>query len=464
MGGVLSSLVSGRTILVALLVGGLLAPASSGAAGAKSIDEGSAACAGSLSVHSRAHLTGLEGTASASDFYAAPEHQNVTATLTVTPAESCTQDPNDFAEPGRARYSTADGSAVAGPGGDYQGIPSTLSDQMCVEAGQVPPHDPCPAGTSPTDQVSVTLVNDVALEQAVETFRFVLSPDPSSPPLSARHPTEAAVHVIDNDGGARVSLEPTLDGMETMQYEPREQAGPYHIPVFWAGSTGPSGSVPYEIGSALGFPEPTLDVDYRVESPNPLPASAFTSGGGRVAFIRLRIINDNEQELDEAISISLTGGNTVPDRDTATVIIRDAGVDTLAPQTRFHHPKHRKRYPRNAYQLREMHIFYREPGGAGIQKVQIAIQRKLNSGKCQWWAGKRFKGGKCGSVPAKFWKRTKYERALDWYLYRVPPFKPTVGTNVRFYQAFSRGFDLAGNVESSFQRSRNKNKFWVKRT
>ncbi|HEX6263381.1 MAG TPA: hypothetical protein VF097_11100, partial [Actinomycetota bacterium] len=95
--------------------------------------------------------------------------------------------------------------------------------------------------------------------------------------------------------------------------------------------------------------------------------------------------------------------------------------------------------------------------------VQLAIQRKKNSGKCQWWNGKRFRGGKCKRVPPKFWKKAKYDRFLDWYLYRVPSFKPTVGTNIRFYRAFARGFDHAGNVETRFQKKRNKNTFWIKR-
>ncbi|HEX6263382.1 MAG TPA: hypothetical protein VF097_11105 [Actinomycetota bacterium] len=305
-------------------------------------------------------------------------------------------------------------------------------------------------------------MNDEGVEDAVESFNFVLSGATGFPPLSSNRPTEAAVHIIDNDGPARVSLEPTLDGGDTMQYEPGEQASHFHIPVFWAGETLPSGTVPYTIGPADGFPTPTLDVDYEVNSPAQLPASDF--GGGRVAFIKLRILNDNKEELDEAITITLTGANAVEGRDETTVLIRDAGVDNLAPRTNFHHPKHKKRYPRNAYQLREMHIFHSDPGGSGIRRVQIAIQRRLTNGRCQWWNGKRFAGGSCKGVPAKFWKKTKYERALDWFLYRVPAFKPTQGTNLRFYRAFARGFDMAGNVERRFQKGRNKNTFWVKRS
>lgn len=447
-----------RAMLAALVLASALVPATGAASRAEGIE--GEACAGTLSLHSRPYLTGLEGLAPASVFYAAPEYQNPASILTVTPAETCSEDPDDFAEPGRVYYGTADASAVAPA--DYQAIPQTLSDRMCVLAGD-PPHDPCPPGTVTTDQVSLDLADDSIPEEAVESFRFVLTRDPNSPPLSGSRPTEAAVHVIDNEGAARVSLEPTLDGSQTKQYTPTEQVSHYHIPVFWAGPGAP-GPVPYSIGPASGEPAPTLGEDYLVLSQNPLPAGDFQYGGGRVAFIRLRILNDNAEELNEVLSIRLTGANVVADRDTTTVTIRDGGVDTLAPKTNFHHPKHKKRYRRNAYQLREMHIFYKEPGGAGIQKVQIAIQRKKKNGKCQWWNGKAFRVGRCRGIPAKFWKKTKYERSLDWFRYRVRAFTPTQGTKIRFYRAFARGFDAVGNVETRFKKGRNRNTFWIKRT
>jgi len=95
--------------------------------------------------------------------------------------------------------------------------------------------------------------------------------------------------------------------------------------------------------------------------------------------------------------------------------------------------------------------------------VQIAISRKKKNGKCQWWNGNRFRVGRCNPVPGKFWKKTKYDNFVDWYVYRVPAFKPTVGTNIRFYRGYARGLDHAGNVEDRFIKKRNKNTFWIKR-
>lgn len=446
---------NGRLVLVTAVVATMLAPVAGRAAEATSAATSAAACVGSLFAHSRPYLTGLVGTSAATDFYAGLESQNPTATLTVTPAETC--DSGTFALTARALYSTANASAVAN--GDYQAIPQTLSDPMCVEGGP-PPHDPCPAGVAQTDQVTLDLADDVNVEAAVESFRFVLTRDPSSPPLSSRHPTQAAVHVIDNDGSARVSLEPTLDGDETMEYAAPEQSGPYDIPVFWAGSTGPTGSVPFTIGSAPGFPQPTPGADYNLLTPSPLPASAFSFGGGRVAFIKLRILNDNQVEPDEAFSITLTGANTEADRDMTTVVIPDAGVDSIAPETRFHHPRQGLKYRKGDYRIREFHTFYKDQGGSGIRRAHLSLRRKMENGRCAWWQGGGFRPGPCGK---KVWKPMKHDEDNFLFYYRFKPLRPTVGTKIKSYRAWTRGGDWAGNMETAFKQGRNLSTFWIRR-
>jgi len=448
---------NGRLVLATAMVAMMLAPVAGHAAEATSAATSAAACAGRLFAHSRPYLTGLVGTSAATDFYAGAEHQNPTAILTVTPAETCTEDPNDFADSGRALYATANGSASAP--GDYQAIGQTLSDAMCVLAGD-PPHDPCPAGTTPTDQVTLDLADDSMTEAAVESFRFVLARDPSGPPLSSRHPTQAAVHVIDNDGSARVSLEPTLDGGETMEYVAPEQSGNYDIPVFWAGSTGPTGSVPFTIGSAPGFPQPTPGVDYNLLTQSPLPETAFTFGGGRVAFIKLRIINDNQVEPDEAFSVTLTGANAEADRDTTTVVIPDAGVDSIAPETRFHHPRQGLKYRKADYRIREFHTYYKDQGGSGMRRAQLALRRKMENGGCAWWRGGRFKPGPCNQ---RVWLAMKHDEANFLFFYRFKPLKPTVGTRIKSYRAWTRGRDWAGNLETRFKQGRNVSTFWVRK-
>jgi hypothetical protein len=43
-------------------------------------------------------------------------------------------------------------------------------------------------------------------------------------------------------------------------------------------------------------------------------------------------------------------------------------------------------------------------------------------------------------------------------------FKPSVGTKVKHYRAYSRAKDDAGNWEATFQTGRNSNKFEVKKS
>jgi len=462
-------------ILAAVALATMMVPVGGEATGTASSGSGrtsetaatSGACAGvggNLIGHSHPYLMGFTVLNPASPFYAAEEGDSLSATLTVTPEDRC----GVTAQPGRAHYLTTGGSA-ASPA-DYQAIgpPAVESDQMCVEVPPAPPHADCPEAMPETIPVPLTLVEDSVAESAVESFLFDIVDGEPFPPATFR-PTEAPVHIIDDDGSARVSLEPTVSGGSTMAYRSGEPSI-VEIPVFWAGS-GTPGNVHYTVGP--GSPAPTLDVDYRVESANPLPASAFspTRAGGRLAFIRIRILNNAgpdglpAKELDEIINISLDpGGYQVEgDHDSTTLRILDGGSDTQAPRTRFHHPKHKKRYKRNAFQLREMHIFYNEPGGSGVKRVQIAISRKKKNGKCQWWNGNRFRVGRCNPVPGKFWKKTKYDNFVDWYVYRVPAFKPTAGTNIRFYRGYARGLDHAGNVEDRFIKKRNKNTFWIKR-
>jgi hypothetical protein len=56
----------------------------------------------------------------------------------------------------------------------------------------------------------------------------------------------------------------------------------------------------------------------------------------------------------------------------------------------------------------------------------------------------------------------KYYPSLDWWYYRLDPLRPTVGTKIRSYTAFSRARDGAGHVESKLVRGRNMNTFEVK--
>jgi len=451
-------------ILAAIAVATMLVPVggeSIEAAGSSETTETTvtfSTCAGSggnLLGHSRPYLTDFTVPSPVSPFYAAGEGADVEATITVTGLDYCG---GPLPEPGRADYLTQDGTAVDGV--DYQGIdPPMRSDELCLSH----PQDAC-QGRQPSQDVTVPLLSDsVENTDAVRSFLFKLQngvPDG----LSTFHHTEAPVHIIDDDGANRVSLEPTLDGTQTLAYASREPST-VQIPVFWAGLGSP-GNVHYTV--APGSPAPTPGVDYNVLSDNPLPPAAFTQAGGRVAFVRIQILNDKgsdgmpRREPDEIMTITLDGGGyeVVGEHGTTTLTILDSGSDSIAPVTRFHHPRQGLKYRRADYRIREFHTFYEDEGGSGMAKAHMALRRKLENGTCAWWRGGKFRRGPCSK---KVWKVMKHDEQNFLFYYRFKPLRPTVGTNIKHYRAWTRGRDFAGNVEKKFTQGRNQSTFWVRK-
>lgn len=395
------------------------------------------ACAG---FHGRAYLRDFEGGAAAgSRFYAGTEDSIATATIATTAG--------DCADPWAIDVSYAASPGTAGRDVDYDHVQGTVGP-LCADA-----HDLCTSGM-PTETVQVPLRLDGVGEAAVETLRFAITGVSGSPtPPGTIEPSAAPIHVVDLDGPTRASLEPSIDGAAAVPYEVSESRASVKIPVFLAGPVAPA-SVAYVL--EMEGPAAASDQDVSVLSPNPL-----TIGPDRVGFIELAIVNDSIAEPAETVSIRLLeGGSAALAEHTITDLTILDNEEGIPPRTRLHHPKHKRTYPRGAYQLREFHVFHSDAGGSGVAAVQVALRLKKTNGACRWFDGKRFPRGPCGE---RRWVDTGYLEDLDWYFVRVPKLKPSVGTKIRHYTAFSRAIDGAGNVEDAFRKKRNRNRFEVRR-
>jgi hypothetical protein len=384
------------------------------------------ACGG----HGRAHLAGFPADAGSS-FYAAREGTTATATITVTPGDCG----GDWAQ---ASFATADATATAS--GDYV----ETSDQtapLCRDS-----HPDFCVGALPEDHVLVPTQTDGEEERAIESFWFRLIHgtrglvDPSSAPI----------HIIDEDGPPRLSLEPTVDGSGAVPYTRSESFARIRIPVFLAG-TSESGSVAFTVEPAPESPA-TPGEDFAVSTPSPLLIAS-----DRMGYIDIDIVNDKLSEEPESVVITLTGTIDGPGSTTFTILDNEENV---FPVSRFHHPRNKWKYNKADYRIREFHIFATDEGGSGVVAAELALRRNLRNGKCAWKAKKGWQKKDCQN---RTWLPTKYDDVGELFYYRMKQLKPSVKTRIKNYTAFSRAIDGAGNVEKEFTKKRNANTFEIRR-
>lgn len=326
-------------------------------------------------------------------------------------------------------YATSGGTAQAGA--DYQ--PASGRVQLIL-----PIHDQA------TQEVTVSVNSDLEAEPVVESTDIVLSNPTGSRLID---PITAPLMIIDVDGATRVAL----DGAP---YSQSESSPSVRIPVFRAGpATGPS-SVAYTITPG-GTNPGTPGADYTA----PSPGTISFGPNERVKTIDFSLVNDIAAEPPETLTIALSGAEVVaPSTTTFTIVDNEEGI---APTSKFHHPRHRWRYPHNDYRIREIHVFTKdELGGSGVVQVELALRRRTINGKCAWWNGKRFRGGDCSE---KVWRKMKPYEPGFFYYYRIKALAASVGTHVLNYTAYARAIDGAGNVEGLLQQRRNRNTFEIKR-
>jgi hypothetical protein len=391
------------------------------------------------SFHGRVYLTGFTGGHEVgSSFYASVEDNPATATIASTPGDC---------EPGgavaTASYETQDGSATGGE--DYEPRTGT-TEQMCndVHPGF------CPAGIPTTRSVDVSIDGgDGPDARAVESLEFRLTGGANNGLLP---PWAAPIHIIDAQGSPRGSLEPTVDGAGVVTYSRSESFDKILIPVFLAG-TASSGSVGYTVEPDPAAPATPGD-DFQVVSPNPLPV-----GPDRVGFIEIAIVNDTLAEAPESVVITLGGTVDGPPSTTFTILDNE---EFEPPRSRLHHPRHKWRYKKSDFRIREVHVFTSDnPGGSGVVAAQFALKRTKKNGSCQW----RTKGGwQAKDCQNRQWVEMKYDQGADLFYVRLKQLKSSVKTKIKNYTAFSRAIDGAGNVEKDFANKRNENTFEVKRT
>ncbi|MGH2674756.1 MAG: Calx-beta domain-containing protein [Actinomycetota bacterium] len=396
------------------------------------------ACA---SDHGRPYLAGLSGGVNAAgSFYHVVENAGqVTVTVRVT-AGHCIDQPGST-----ATYRTVDGTAVTST--DYTGVNGT-TDLLCADVdGQQQEDLFCPPNSEPSRAVSVTIKNTDG-GPPVKSFLFELV---SGQPFGLAEPASAPVHIIADDGGPWVSLEPSLTG-GPVAYQ-KTEFGSVLIPVFWAG-TSAGGSVSYSVEPDPAAPA-TPGEDFTVASPNPLPIDS-----SRVGFIRIDIIGDKLAEGDESVIITLQpGAYTVAEPSTTTFTIID-NEENVFPVSRFHHPRNKWKYQKADYRIREFHIFATDEGGSGVVAAELALRRNLENGKCAWKTKKGWQKKDCGN---RTWLPTKYDDVGELFYYRMKQLKSSVKTKIKDYTAFSRALDGAGNVEKEFTKKRNANTFEIKR-
>jgi hypothetical protein len=289
----------------------------------------------------------------------------------------------------------------------------------------------------------VPLLQDTT-EEKLEAFRIHID-SAEGASIGLR---EAPAFVIDNDGDARFAFVPGAVSQSESH---------------------PSASVSVV---RLGPAEGDTTVEYAIQPGTALAGSDYTtssstgtlsfSGTTRIKNISFTIVNDKESEDDEQLSIKLSGGKTEVGGATKTFTILD-NEEKTSPESRFHHPKKGVLYDYNDFRLREVHVFASDDalssGESGVDRSQIALRRKMESGACKWWDGDGFVSGSCA---LKEWVEMKaYDP--EFYFYKLPALRPTVGTSIENYTGYSRAIDAAGNVESSFETGRNANTFKIDR-
>ena len=403
-------------------------------------------------------LTGFtrgDENATASHFYMVGESQGEAKLMvTITPS-GCVPGGTR----GRVDYATQD--LVAAATQDYAARSGTTVT-MCNDSpghveqycGQSPPAPP------PSVAVNVPIADDTQVETALEPFLFKLTGGTSStdPPGGVGTPGEAPVYIVDNDGQLRFSLEPTRNGTSVVTYS-RIEGYSIEIPVFRAGPAQEMATVSYSVTS-IGENVAVAGTDYILPSPQQVDFPA----NERFSFIRINVPHDFVIDGDKMLEIELEGNVVGPSPRATTLVLEDNAVvvgDETPPETKFHHPRQGLVYKRGDYRLRTIHVFD-QLGDA--KRVQIALAKRTEDNRCSWFTKGRWKRGACD---APVWLSTEILpypfKGRDLYHRDFPALKPTTGTWVKNYQAWSRAWDEAGNPEDTFTKGRNRNTFRVSR-
>jgi Calx-beta domain len=209
-----------------------------------------------------------------------------------------------------------------------------------------------------------------------------------------------------------------------------------------------------------------IDVSYATAD-GTATADDYTATSGDLSFdgndtgkaFALQITDDTSEEGDETVLLTLRNatGNTVFGRrpNAILTIVDDEGVppDTTAPVSRITKPDHRA-----SYRAGRLTVFRGTAQDAsGIDLVEVALRMTRTNGSCRWFTGSRFTSAPCN---AKRWRDAS--GGEDWTYRLDDPLPKSVRTAVRHYTLYSRATDVASNIESTFESTRNANRFEIR--
>ncbi|MFP5299275.1 MAG: Calx-beta domain-containing protein, partial [Actinomycetota bacterium] len=262
-------------------------------------------------------------------------------------------------------------------------------------------------------------------------------------------PGTAEMSIIDDDGPSRV-------GFEDAEYSVFESRSSVDLWVIRAGSD----SAPASVGYSTSDGTAVAGEDYASRS-----GTLSFGAGERAKRISVGIIDDGSASGEVSFDLTL-GSPSGAELMTASarVVIRDdegsVPADDTPPYTAFHQPLHGKVYRPGV--VEEFLVFTQDDEqGSGIRKVEVALRKKLTSGRCAWWTGAGFRRGSCGEVR---WSKEKGDYFTELTLFTMTKLKPSTKANgIRFYTAYSRGIDNVGNVQTALDRGQNRNDFEVRR-
>jgi hypothetical protein len=292
--------------------------------------------------------------------------------------------------------------------------------------------------------VDVPISNDMQAEPVVEKAVVKLTNFDNA---NAGSPTQAPLYIVDNDATGFAFAEPTYTHSEFGPTMP--------VPIFRGGPAATSQTVNFTVEESGDNPAIEGE-NFTVSGPK----SVTFGPGERVKVIDISVTNNLEADGDRSFNIALTGETQ---QNETEVTILDAGGDPpIGPNSRFHHPRHGWKYKLSDFRIREIHPFAFDNGGPEIEWAKFALRKKMSSGRCAWWNGTGFRGGKCSTKKWLQMKRFGDFNGKLLYTYNVKKrLDPTKGTRIKSYTGFTRVSNIAGTTETRLKRGRNVSNFKV---
>ena len=345
--------------------------------------------------------------------------------------------PGEEVCPGQVELETFSGGS-ADAGTDYQAGTQTLVFQNAIDA----------------DEATIPIVNDSAVEDP-ETVNLRLR-NPSRG-MVLGFPNEAVYTIIDNDGQARSSF-------VISNYEIFENRGQIVVHIVRSGPLTSPTTVQWSTqnGSAQA------GTDFQASSGN----SQFATDQYQ-DLITIPLVNDNVSESDETFSVTLSGASSgsISNPSSTTITIHDEDrsqtVDVTPPYTAFHQPLHKEKY--DARDMRTLIAFMQDDeNGTGMKRVDLAIRMKRDDGTCRWWNGTSFRQRSC---TRKRWSQTgrgtetRVEYFSDTAIFELGKSLKSSNraSDIKYYTAYCRGHDVAGNIQREMITGQNRNNFDIRR-